>query len=139
MTNATLETLNYSVQHIRGPIRAKSDEWQETADQWLVTFKHKDGFFTVDYFTGIGHRKKIKRGYYEETRPISPSVKDIVYSLYSDAQLAQENFNDFCDNLGYSSDSIKVLNIYKACMDSVPKLRKLGLSNQYLQETYKDY
>lgn len=138
MTN-TLETLNFTIQHIRGPIRAKSDQWQETADQWLATFKTKDGFFTVDYYTGIGHRKTISGYGLNHTKPVKPSVKDVVYSLYSDAQCAQENFDDFCDNLGYSSDSIKALNIYKACLENVRKLRKLGLANDYLEETYKDY
>lgn len=136
----TLETLRYEIIHIRNPISSNSDEWQHTADQWLIKFTHEHGFFTMDFFTGSGHRKiKNKGSYGEHSIAVKPTIKDVVYSLYSDSQAANENFHDWCLNFGYSDDSIKAFNTYKECLEAALKLRKLGLSQSYLEKTYEGY
>ena len=130
-----IENLRYEIKHIRDPLKTKSAEWKETADQWYVTFKHDNGFFTVDYFTGSGHRKKIG----ERTRAQAPKIKDVIYSLYMDSMATNENFHDWCSNIGYDNDSISALNAYKECILSGQKLKKLGLSAEYLAEQFENY
>lgn len=131
----TIENLRYEIRHIRDPLKSKSDEWRETADHWLVTFSYDKGFFTVDYFTGSGHRKE-KFG---RSMAIKPNVKDVLYSLYIDSMSENENFHSWCANYGYSDDSISALNIYKECLDQSVKLRKLGLSRDYLEKLFENY
>ena len=53
----------------------------------------------------------------------SPSEMDILSCLYMDKQCGEYSFNDFCDNMGYNSDSIKDFDTYRACMDIASKLR----------------
>ena len=56
-----------------------------------------------------------------------------------DSMACNENFDDWCNNFGYSSDSIKALNTYKECIELGRKLRKLGFSSEYLQTTFEDF
>lgn len=131
----TLENLNYQIKHVRDPLKTKSTDWRETADQWYVTFKTKDGFFTVDYYTGSGHRKE-KHG---RSFAVKPDIKNIIHSLYMDSMAADANFHDWCLNFGYSDDSIQALNTYKECLQSAVNLRKLGMSKEYLDGIFENY
>lgn len=110
------------------------------------------GEFSFPYFTGIGwvSRKKeegCERLSYEEQEFIEslepkkylarstwnkpplyrkkPSESDILECLYLDADCGSYSFNEFCDNLGYSNDSIKAFDIYRDCMEIAEKVRKL--------------
>lgn len=70
---------------------------------------------------------------------VPPEDDDILYALNSDAQVADYTFEDFCDNYGYESDSIKALEIYNECVKTRAKLLRAGLNLQELQEKYHDY
>lgn len=59
-----------------------------------------------------------------------PTVKEILYALATDASLAEGTFKDFCDNLGYDSDSRKALDIYLRCQETHNMLRMLKLDTQ---------
>lgn len=52
-----------------------------------------------------------------------PTETNVLECLKSDCEAGTYNFDDFCDNFGYSSDSLKDLDIYRACMDTAKKLR----------------
>lgn len=131
----TIETLSYEIRHIRNPIKQHSKEWRETADQWLVEFRHDNGFFTVDYFTGSGHRKT-KHG---RSFAVKPDIKSVLYSLYIDGMAENQNFHDWCSDFGYSDDSISALNTYKECLEQAVKLRKLKLDKKYLDKLFENY
>lgn len=61
--------------------------------------------------------------------------ENVLHCLFIDAQCASESFQDFCDNLGYSSDSIQALNVYQACQKELDKLRNvLGEDFNQLKE-----
>ena len=90
----------------------RDNNWD--CDQWRVTLQSKAGSWSTDYFTGLGHRSK----------PVKPKIADVLYSLFLDASAADENFNDWCANLGYSDDSISAFNTYKQCLDTATQLRK---------------
>lgn len=114
----------------------KRDDWQ--CDQWRIRITKraqsggKVATMETDYFTGIGHRQSkrampadiarlrpaiMARVDWEKAnlRPVTPAAASVLYSLLSDASGADGNFLDWCDDLGYDSDSRKALAIYEAC------------------------
>ena len=98
-----------------------SDDKPRTVDAWKVTigkeWGNKAGQWVTTYYTGTGLRTKAGR-------PQRPKIADVLFSLFSDAAAADQNFSDWCDDFGYSDDSIKALNIYKACTDIAHQLRR---------------
>lgn len=97
------------------------DGWK--CDQWRIEFKNKNSFWSTDYYTGLGCRSKPKSKW-DTAKPQKPKNIDILYSLFLDADAANENFDDWCDNYGYSNNSIKALNIYKSCLETATAIRK---------------
>lgn len=122
--NATLDTIDaledlpVKIQYMGETAR---DKWE--CDQWRVTLSSKAGFHSFDYFTGLGLRHK-PRTSWGTPKPKKPKVADVLHSLILDASAADENFHDWCSNYGYSDDSIKAMNIYKACLETSQALRK---------------
>ena len=53
------------------------------------------------------------------------TIDSCLYSLILDADSIEYTFNEFCDNFGYDSDSIKANNIYKACIKTSKQLNRL--------------
>lgn len=146
----TLDT--YSIRHVRNP----SEQWgrkdfKACADQWLVEINGQ----TFDYYTGIGHRKLRKNTYWgknlnsalklplgqmlEATYPVAPEALDVLYSLFIDASIARESFEDWCADLGYDTDSRQALETYLACQESGVKLRKAKLNMKNLEKLLEDY
>ena len=58
--------------------------------------------------------------YYE-----SPKSADVMECLESDASCGEMLFKDFCDGLGYDTDSRKALEIYESCQYTAIKLRQV--------------
>lgn len=101
---------------------------------WFVSV----GDETFNYKTGLGHftsqldklGKNVKKP--ENSLIISelngwvhiPKIDEVMCSLFGDAQAAEESFDSFCDNFGYSNDSLKALDTYRACAETVVKLKK---------------
>lgn len=132
---AMLEGLEVKVEVFAAGTGLVRDSW--ICDGWRVVFTRvgiKDAQ-AFDYFTGIGHRSK-KTG-----NPLKPVIAGVLHSLLLDSSAANESLNEWCDNFGYDSNSIKVLNIYKACLENADKLKKI-FSNTELQsfsELLEDY
>lgn len=112
---------------VRAAIKEKSDNWQETADQWRVNINGQK----FDYYTGIGHRK--------EGRPQKPELDAVLYALVWDASASEESFDDWCAGLGYDTDSRKALETYLQCQETVTKLRKAGINIPAERERLADY
>lgn len=98
-------------------------KWAGNVDQWRVTISSRVTglglrWHSFDYFTGLGLRTK------RNSRPKKPKVADVLHSLIMDASAADANFHDWCANFGYSDDSIKAMNTYKACLEVAVALRK---------------
>jgi hypothetical protein len=119
----------------------KRAEWPH--DVWSVTLHHGDKTHTTEFSCGIGHRKlqagfpksNIRSGYkgteyYVERlgwlddikvaeagfmKPVAPSTADVLASLLSDASGVGETFEEWCSNYGYSDDSMKAMETYRAC------------------------
>lgn len=52
-----------------------------------------------------------------------PSEADVFECLQGDVEAGQMSFDEFCDNFGYSNDSLKALDVYRACSETAKKLR----------------
>jgi hypothetical protein len=113
---------------VRKALAKKSDDWQETADQWLVDI----GGQKFDYYTGIGHRDK-------HDQPTAPALDDVLHSLVMDSSACEESFDDWCASFGYDSDSRKALAVYMACRENTGKLRKAGVNIEKERERLADY
>jgi len=120
--------------------KRKRDTWEHFA--WLVTINGID----FEYCMGIANFtpffKRDKQGFQVWGAPRNkkpengianaelqgwlhaPQLKDVLYCLFSDTEAGSYSFNDFCANFGYDNDSLKALDVYRACMESAPKLRK---------------
>lgn len=108
-----IETLPIKITYVG---ETRREDWP--CDQWRVSLTSKAGYWSTDYFTGLGLRAK------PTNRPKKPSIADVLHSLFMDASAADMNFQDWCAEYGYSDDSIKALNTYKACLDIGTALRK---------------
>lgn len=117
-TIEALESLPVKIDYVGETTR--DNKWQ--CDQWCVTISSRAGFHSFDYFTGLGLRHKPNA--WGQRKPRKPKVADVLHSLIFDASAAEENFHDWCANYGYSDDSIKALNMYKACLETAQALRK---------------
>lgn len=136
-TIEALEALPVKIEYVAEVPSKWDTDTPRTVDQWRVTLSSKAGFHSFDYFTGLGLRKTIRkqsslgmknavfvRGAWEQSTPQKPKVADVLHSLILDASEADENFHDWCANFGYSDDSIKAMNTYKACLEVAVALRK---------------
>tara|TARA_R100000541_G_C1897352_1_gene84085 strand:+ start:93478 stop:94065 length:588 start_codon:yes stop_codon:yes gene_type:complete len=72
---------------------------------------------------------------------VSPTAASVLYSLLLDSDCGHELFEDFCNNCGYDQDSIKSLEIYRACQKNAKQLNSLFTQKQLeeLRELLEDY
>ena len=108
--------------------------------------------YDFEYFQGIGHReerkffnegKKFKELLYmkpqktkknmifykeniEQASIVKPlKIDDVLSCLILDYSLSNDDFDDFCANLGYNEDSIKALEMYNNCRKNAKKLKNI--------------
>jgi hypothetical protein len=105
----------------------KRDDWE--CDAWRVIFSKPGGpVAEFDYFTGIGHRKAPREKAQwekENAKPVKPHAASVLHSLVSDAGALDSCFADWCADFGYSDDSLKALDTYRACCDNGKKLQSI--------------
>ena len=121
-TIEALEALSVKIEYVAEVPSKWDTDTPRTVDQWRVTLSSKAGYHSFDYFTGLGLRHKPDS--WGKRKPRKPKVADVLHSLILDASAADENFHDWCANYGYSDDSIKAMNTYKACLETAQALRK---------------
>lgn len=127
-----IEALPVKIDYVAEVPSKWSEDKRTKVDQWRVVIETKAGYWSTDYFTGLGlrtpavMRRDVGGKMYEKTpaRPKKPTIADVMYSLFMDASAADENFHDWCAGLGYSDDSISALNTYKQCLEIATALRK---------------
>jgi hypothetical protein len=127
---------------VRKPIdrNAKSDDWQKSAYHFSCIIRRGDQSLTTDYFMGHAHETIpawIKRQYdnprssydleqrAKHAQPIPPKVADVVSALVRDSSACDMPFDDWCDEYGYSNDSIKARDTYDQCQRLGSKIRRL--------------
>lgn len=111
---------------------AQRDTWR--CDKWTVALTNKAGYWSTDYYTGLGLRDK-------SGKPKRPAIADVLSALIQEADSADQNFIAWCSECGLSDDSIKAFNMYKSCIDTGIALRKyLGADvARRARELLKDY
>jgi hypothetical protein len=98
----------------------------------------KQGWSVVLRYKG----KRTQFRYYGGGKASAPTASDLVWSLAIDGTALEESFNSWCDNFGYSADSIKARSIYKACQRNGSRLADLIGSPEILSqliESARDY
>lgn len=130
-------------------------------DKYIVIIEGQD----FEYSCGIGHRVELDRYkkeafqklmnrnpqktkpnlllYIDELKKVSKpkplNIDDVLYSLVLDSQFSNETFDDFCDNLGYNSDSMKANEIYRACQKNTKKVGTFIKDLEQAGELFQDY
>jgi hypothetical protein len=126
-------------------------------DSWHCALGFNGHEMLLTFNTGLGLRKLNKAKFYKRTGrmkptnrdlynlqgasnkvmlelydPAEPKIEDILYCVVSDAQCYDNSrdFEDFCSDLGYDTDSIKAKKCYDACAEQTKKLRYL-FENQF--------
>jgi len=74
-------------------------------------------------------------------KPKSPHPADVLHSIFLDSSASEQSFRDWCADYGYSDDSIKALDTYRACQENGYRLRRLFKSETIaaLSESLQDY
>ena len=76
----------------------QNDDWQ--ANHYKITLKRGYQVLTTYFSKGIALDHGV-------------TVEELLDCMANDCSFSGENFNDWCDEYGYSNDSIKALEIYK--------------------------
>ena len=110
-----------------------NDEWKKTSNKWQVKLTYFDKEYVTDFYMGSGLVDK-------ENKPKRPTKEDILYSMII-GDVSNMNFNDFCADFGYNNDSIKALEIYKACEKETEAYYDMFDSEEreVLRELLEDY
>jgi len=123
--------------------KVQDKEWPHFL--WTVVLKGKDGlYWTAPYKTGLGLVEKPKTrpcGPPPSEQPKRPTNADIMYSLLLDADADDQSFNEWCDNYGYDTDSMKAFKMYQACCEEAISLKKTFTREQLenMREALQDY
>ena len=97
-------------------------------NKYKVILKNRGKQFTLDYHMGLAHKNP-------------PKLSDVLYSLIMDSESLEYSFSDWCDMLGYNTDSIKDKKIYNACIKNGKRFYSLFDKDeiQNFKELLKDY
>lgn len=110
----TAPRVTISAKYGAAPLRPGSG-WGDAvpAHNWLVTLRRSGRQITVPFYGGELAEE--------------PSAADVLSCLLLDSSAAEGSFADFCDDMGYDTDSRRAEAIYKACKVTARKLgRFLG-------------
>src|ERR1051325_1746512 len=93
-------------------------------DHWKVTLRHNGHTMTTYFSMGYGHNGK------------APQAEDVLDCLASDSAGIDNDFEDWCREYGYDSDSRAAERIYNTCTRQSAKLRKFLGEDPYQQLLY---
>lgn len=132
--------IEYSAKYVGENENPFNSEKSYTMDAWKIVFSKGNKRFSLDYFTGVGLRKKAKIRHMPDT-PIMPHPAGVLYSVVMDSEACEMSFDDWCSELGYDTDSRKALETYLACQNNGAKYAMLFDSNvrQEIAEILQDY
>lgn len=148
-THAAVEALlqsKFITFKITGGGETRQGDW--ACDQWNVQMFSPLSRPTIHFpfYTGLGHRvvKKGQRlwpGEKPQATPKAPHIASVIHSLMLDSGALDESFDNWCDNFGYNSDSIKAFNTYRECCELGKKFRPLFDRDTYqqLSKLLEDY
>lgn len=149
----------FEIRHIG--LMLSDDLWVH--DKWIVIINDE----VFEYFTGIGHRESLSKFnpykdnfnkvmdktplrtkenllcYIDNIVKVSKvkklNIDDVLHCLLSDADALNYTFEDWADCYGYDLDSIKAMEVYKACQNNGKKLKKFINNIEQAMEKFQDY
>lgn len=87
-------------------------EWGAGAHHWKFTITRGKQEHTGYYSQGSAHT-------------VIPTLTDVLSCLLSDAQYGEYDFDEFCDDLGYDTDSRRAERIHRACIHVAAGMSRL--------------
>lgn len=99
---------------------AKKADWGDKYENWnhhlvVVTNKENNLKVTFDFWCSIAH----------PTMEKEYDVLNAFYCFVNDAISGSYNFEEFCGEFGYDTDSRKAEKIWKACQESLEELQRI--------------
>lgn len=91
---------------------SKQDKWQQQANGYRCTLKYQGRRYSFDFWCGSGITRK-------------PDAESCLECLLSDANSGELDFEQFCGDLGYDSDSRKAEQTWKAYQKTAARLKRL--------------
>lgn len=88
------------------------DKWQQEAHQYRVTLRYKGRQMSLDFFMGPALKEE-------------PGAAGVLSCLLSESVALERDFEEWCGDYGYDTDSRKAERIYKECVKSGERLKKL--------------
>ena len=70
---------------------------------------------------------------------VYPKLDDVLYSLLSDSEACDLDFDEWCAEFGYDTDSRKALAVYEACKANGEKCKRLGIGGAEMREKFANY
>ena len=95
----------------------EKQRWGTLQDSWEIIFASPHHVASFEFFAGLGLRV--------EGCVIPPSSASVIYCLTGDFVSAEGDFKSWCENTGYSDDSISDLKAYELCVKNSKKLKKV--------------
>lgn len=83
---------------------------------WTIVVRRGERTFETRYFTGPAAGE--------------PEKDQVLYALASDAENGLQTFEDFCDDLGYDSDSRRAYAIWEACRENGRRLAEIFTTDE---------
>lgn len=77
-----------------------------------------------EFSMGAGHYQDARTSW-QKSKPIPPEINGVLECLRNDVVPFGTNFEDWCGDLGYETDSRKAESTFRACLDSTAKLVRL--------------
>lgn len=91
---------------------SKQDKWQQNANGYRVTLSYQGRRMSLDFWQGTGIKNK-------------PTATGVLECILSNAQASEEHFEEFCASYGYDQDSRKAEKIWRFCIKTKERLKKL--------------
>lgn len=88
------------------------DGFAPGSSSWRVTLRYQGRRLTVPFYQGPAIERE-------------PSAADVLSCIISDARAGEQEFEEFCSEFGYDSDSRKAEKTWRACASMAPKVRSL--------------
>ena len=102
----------------------KQEDWHRSANGYRCTLRYHGRQYTFDFWMGSAHTDE-------------PDAEGVLKCLLSDAQAGDEDFDNFCMELGYDQDSRKSEAVWKSCQRVATAMHRL-LGDDYDTFLYAD-
>lgn len=106
----------------------------KTSVQYRISELEKDDRLSICKAI-YGYHRSISLYDFEDLKIVyvkRPELKEVLNCLFFDSSARDQCFQDWCDEFGYSDDSITAKKTYEACLENAFKLKK-ALGDKYTE------